>query len=96
MLVWGHGAILMPLLNPTTVLAFQHYRTFLRRFASFPVTIEHVSRFRANFFNQERGDFECDVPAGVTVTEAYWFAWKAFHPEQPTAGAGKLEEIQKI
>ena len=32
-------------LAPTTVLAFQHHRTFLRRFASFPVTIELMSRY---------------------------------------------------
>jgi len=32
-------------LAPTTVLAYQHYRTFLRRFASFPVTIELMSRY---------------------------------------------------
>ena len=32
-------------LAPTTVLAFQHYRTFLRRFASFPVTIELLTRY---------------------------------------------------
>ncbi|HVT04078.1 MAG TPA: transcription-repair coupling factor [Thermoanaerobaculia bacterium] len=35
------------LLAPTTILAYQHYRTFLRRFASFPVTIELISRFRS-------------------------------------------------
>jgi transcription-repair coupling factor (superfamily II helicase) len=34
-------------LAPTTVLAFQHYETFRRRFAAFPVTIEMVSRFRS-------------------------------------------------
>jgi transcription-repair coupling factor (superfamily II helicase) len=33
------------MLAPTTVLAFQHYRTFLRRFASFPVTIELLTRY---------------------------------------------------
>jgi len=32
-------------LAPTTVLAYQHYRTFLRRFASFPVTIELMTRY---------------------------------------------------
>jgi transcription-repair coupling factor (superfamily II helicase) len=32
-------------LAPTTILAYQHYRTFLRRFASFPVTIELMSRY---------------------------------------------------
>ncbi|HEV7763543.1 MAG TPA: transcription-repair coupling factor, partial [Thermoanaerobaculia bacterium] len=33
------------ILAPTTVLAYQHYRTFLRRFASFPVTIELLTRY---------------------------------------------------
>jgi transcription-repair coupling factor (superfamily II helicase) len=35
------------LLTPTTILADQHYRTFQRRFAAFPVTIELLSRFRS-------------------------------------------------
>ena len=33
-------------LAPTTVLAFQHWKTFRKRFAPFPVTVEMVSRFR--------------------------------------------------
>ena len=33
-------------LAPTTVLAFQHYDTFRRRFAAFPIRIEMLSRFR--------------------------------------------------
>ncbi|HYM60869.1 MAG TPA: transcription-repair coupling factor [Thermoanaerobaculia bacterium] len=32
-------------LAPTTILAFQHHRTFMRRFASFPVTIELLTRY---------------------------------------------------
>src|SRR5207244_7359712 len=32
-------------LAPTTILAFQHHRTFLRRFASFPATIELLTRY---------------------------------------------------
>ncbi|HEV7920071.1 MAG TPA: DEAD/DEAH box helicase, partial [Thermoanaerobaculia bacterium] len=32
-------------LAPTTILAFQHYRTFLRRFASFPVTVDLLTRY---------------------------------------------------
>jgi transcription-repair coupling factor (superfamily II helicase) len=35
------------LLAPTTVLAFQHFETFKRRFAAFPVRIEMFSRFRS-------------------------------------------------
>ena len=34
------------LLTPTTVLAFQHWKTFRRRFAPFPVAVEMVSRLR--------------------------------------------------
>jgi transcription-repair coupling factor (superfamily II helicase) len=34
-------------LAPTTVLAFQHFETFKRRFAAFPVKIEMLSRFRS-------------------------------------------------
>ncbi len=34
-------------LAPTTVLAFQHWKTFRRRFAPFPVTIDMISRFRS-------------------------------------------------
>ena len=33
-------------LAPTTVLVFQHFETFKRRFAAFPITIEMMSRFR--------------------------------------------------
>jgi transcription-repair coupling factor (superfamily II helicase) len=34
-------------LTPTTVLAFQHWKTFSKRFAPFPVKVEMVSRFRS-------------------------------------------------
>ena len=34
-------------LTPTTVLAFQHWKTFRKRFAPFPVRVEMVSRFRS-------------------------------------------------
>ncbi len=33
-------------LAPTTVLAFQHWKTFRKRFAPFPVVVEMASRFR--------------------------------------------------
>src|ERR1700722_17227276 len=34
------------ILAPTTVLAFQHFETFKRRFGAFPARIEMMSRFR--------------------------------------------------
>jgi transcription-repair coupling factor (superfamily II helicase) len=33
-------------LAPTTVLVFQHFENFKRRFAAFPITVEMMSRFR--------------------------------------------------
>ena len=41
-------------LAPTTVLAFQHWKTFRKRFAPFPVTVEMVSRFRTREGDQGR------------------------------------------
>jgi transcription-repair coupling factor (superfamily II helicase) len=34
-------------LTPTTILSFQHFETFKRRFAQFPINIEMISRFRS-------------------------------------------------
>ncbi|MFY9550153.1 MAG: transcription-repair coupling factor, partial [Thermoanaerobaculia bacterium] len=41
------------LLAPTTILADQHYRTFRRRFAAFPVEIALLSRFRSRAEQKE-------------------------------------------
>ena len=48
-------------LAPTTVLAFQHYETFRRRFTAFPVKIDMVSRFRSP---RELRDTLADVETG--------------------------------
>jgi transcription-repair coupling factor (superfamily II helicase) len=34
------------MLTPTTVLSFQHFETFKKRFKLFPITVEMISRFR--------------------------------------------------
>jgi transcription-repair coupling factor (superfamily II helicase) len=34
-------------LTPTTILSFQHYETFKKRFAQFPINVEMISRFRS-------------------------------------------------
>ncbi len=36
------------ILTPTTVLAYQHYETFKKRFSAFPVKIDLLSRFRSS------------------------------------------------
>jgi transcription-repair coupling factor (superfamily II helicase) len=33
-------------LTPTTILSFQHFETFKKRFAQFPINVEMISRFR--------------------------------------------------
>ena len=32
-------------------------------------------------YNSDLAAFSWDVPEDVGVTESYWFAWKAFHPD---------------
>lgn len=49
------------LLAPTTVLVFQHYETFRRRFAAFPIRIEMLSRFRSP---REQKEVLLDLEAG--------------------------------
>jgi transcription-repair coupling factor (superfamily II helicase) len=34
-------------LTPTTILSFQHFETFKKRFAQFPIIVEMISRFRS-------------------------------------------------
>jgi transcription-repair coupling factor (superfamily II helicase) len=48
-------------LAPTTVLCFQHFETFRRRFAPFPVRVEMLSRFRSK---QEIAAVLADLSAG--------------------------------
>tara|TARA_Y100000589_G_scaffold317363_1_gene343358 strand:+ start:4 stop:2664 length:2661 start_codon:yes stop_codon:yes gene_type:complete len=36
------------ILVPTTILAFQHYRTFSKRLSEFPVTVDYINRFRSS------------------------------------------------
>ncbi|MBQ2863825.1 MAG: DEAD/DEAH box helicase, partial [Clostridia bacterium] len=55
------------LLCPTTILAYQHYQTALSRFASFPVRVDMISRFRNAkeqkeiFRRLKRGDIDIIV-----------------------------------
>ncbi len=41
------------ILAPTTVLAFQHFQTFKRRFAAFPISIDMLSGFRSSAEQKE-------------------------------------------
>lgn len=40
-------------LVPTTILAFQHYKTFKDRLADFPVTVDYLNRFKSSIERKE-------------------------------------------
>ena len=44
------------ILVPTTILAFQHFKTFTKRLKDFPVTVDYLNRFRTA--NQRKGVLE--------------------------------------
>jgi transcription-repair coupling factor (superfamily II helicase) len=52
---WPYGRLLKPacdgkqaaVLVPTTILAFQHYKTFSDRLKDFPVTVDYINRFKS-------------------------------------------------
>src|SRR5271156_6551166 len=56
-------------LAPTTVLTFQHFETFKRRFAPFPVRVEMLSRFRSpkeiKAVLEEIADGKVDIVCGT-------------------------------
>ncbi|HZE03977.1 MAG TPA: transcription-repair coupling factor, partial [Solirubrobacteraceae bacterium] len=57
------------LLVPTTILAQQHYGTFSERLKDYPITIEHVSRFRPQAEQREAvkrfGEGKVDILIGT-------------------------------
>ena len=57
------------ILTPTTVLAYQHFETFKKRFAAFPVKVDLLSRFRSSkeqkSVAESAGKGEVDVLIGT-------------------------------
>ena len=41
------------ILVPTTILAFQHYKTFVERLKDFPVTVDYINRFKSSAQKKE-------------------------------------------
>ncbi|HEY0370634.1 MAG TPA: transcription-repair coupling factor [Thermoanaerobaculia bacterium] len=91
-------------LAPTTVLTFQHYRTFLRRFASFPVTIELLTRYysakelKEILKKVETG--EIDVVVGTHRLLSKDVAWKdlglVIIDEEQRFGVAQKEKLKNI
>jgi transcription-repair coupling factor (superfamily II helicase) len=91
-------------LAPTTVLTFQHYRTFLRRFASFPVTIELLTRY---YSAKELKDIlkkveigEIDVVVGTHRLLSKDVTWKdlglVIIDEEQRFGVAQKERLKSI
>jgi transcription-repair coupling factor (superfamily II helicase) len=57
------------ILVPTTILAFQHYKTFLERLKDFPITVDYLNRFRTtkdrNKIIQELKEGKIDIIVGT-------------------------------
>ena len=91
-------------LAPTTVLTFQHYRTFLRRFASFPVTIELLTRYysakelKEILKKVETG--EIDIVVGTHRLLSKDVAWKDLGlvviDEEQRFGVAQKERLKNI
>ncbi len=92
------------ILVPTTILAFQHYNTILRRFEGFPVKIEMLSRFRTA---KQQADIIRRVKAGevdiLVGTHRMLSADMAFHDlglfivdEEQRFGVTQKERIKEL
>ncbi|HEV2297948.1 MAG TPA: transcription-repair coupling factor [Candidatus Acidoferrales bacterium] len=92
------------ILAPTTVLAYQHYDTFRRRFAAFPVRIAMLSRFQTR---QEQKTILPEIEAGkidiVIGTHRLLSKDVKFHDlgllvvdEEQRFGVGHKERIKEI
>ncbi|MFZ2494098.1 MAG: transcription-repair coupling factor [Thermoanaerobaculia bacterium] len=91
-------------LAPTTVLAYQHYRTLLRRFASFPLTVELLTRYysakdqKAILAKVESG--EIDVVVGTHRLLSKDVAWKDIGllviDEEQRFGVAQKEKLKQI
>ena len=57
------------ILVPTTVLAFQHFKTFSKRLKDFPVTVDYLNRFRStkekNLIIEELNEGKIDIIIGT-------------------------------
>ena len=49
------------ILVPTTILAFQHYKTFTKRFEDFPISFDYLNRFRSE---KDKNKIISDINSG--------------------------------
>ena len=91
-------------LAPTTILADQHHRTFRRRFAAFPVTIDLLSRFRSTEEQKEAvrrlAEGTLDVVVGTHRILSKDVAWKDLGlvviDEEQRFGVAQKEKLKEL
>ncbi len=92
------------ILVPTTILAWQHYQTILRRFEGFPVNIELLSRFRTPKEQQEiikklnRGDIDIVVGTHRLISNDISFKdlGLVIIDEEQRFGVAQKEKFKKL
>ncbi|MBS0618767.1 MAG: transcription-repair coupling factor [Spirochaetes bacterium] len=91
-------------LCPTTILAFQHYRSFSKRFADYPVRIDFISRFRTPSeiaeIKKKLADGKIDIVIGTHALLADDIKYKALGllivDEEQRFGVTHKEKLRKI
>jgi len=91
-------------LCPTTILAFQHYRSFSKRFADYPVRIDFISRFRTPGeiaeIKKKLAEGKIDIVIGTHALLADDIKYKALGllivDEEQRFGVTHKEKLRKI
>ncbi|HXI11436.1 MAG TPA: transcription-repair coupling factor [Thermoanaerobaculia bacterium] len=91
-------------LAPTTILAYQHHRTFMRRFASFPVSIALLSRYYSAKEQKELvaklGSGEIDIVIGTHRVLSKDLQFKDLGlvviDEEQRFGVGQKEKLKQL
>ncbi len=91
-------------LVPTTILAYQHYQTFLSRMRAFPVNIDMVSRFRspaqqqASIRKVKRGDTDIIIGTHRLVSKDVEFRdlGLIIIDEEQRFGVAQKEKLKKL
>lgn len=91
-------------LVPTTILAYQHYQTFLSRMRSFPVHIDMVSRFRtageqaASLRKVARGDTDIIIGTHRLISKDVQFSdlGLIIIDEEQRFGVAQKEKLKQI
>lgn len=92
------------LLCPTTILAFQHFRSFSQRFADYPVRIDYMSRFRSTTeiieIKQKLKEGKLDIVIGTHALLASDITYKSLGlliiDEEQRFGVAHKEKLRQM